>query len=286
MGKRGVNPKISTCGVSGRTDIDGKKLSKAALLKLEHLQSLAAWASGDAVVLSLGAFFGSRFAACGQAVGIPPDDSLFTCERCEAILHPGDNCTVRIEKNKACGPHKNKGSKVPTQNNVVYKCHFCSQQTVKRGTLKGHLKRICPPKDKPAPKLKSPIAVLAENTDTESGARDHASNPTTFKSLVTESCCRNRGDASSAVVGATLENVCSPAPVTPLVGTYRSLLDTKKRIGYKSGSKKEPEFNSVKTDATGTNDTSKKRRRKTSTSLKDLVKSSQSNNSSKFSDIP
>ncbi|KAL9686085.1 hypothetical protein QQ045_023540 [Rhodiola kirilowii] len=86
-------------------------------------------------------------------------------------------------------------------------------------------------------------------------------------------------------VGATLEHVCSPAPVTPLVGTYRSLLDTKKRMRYKSGSKKEPEFNSVKTDATGTNDTSKKRRRKTSTSLKDLVKSSQSNNSSKFSDI-
>lgn len=62
--------------------------------------------------------------------------------RCGTILHPGDNCTVRIEKNKSKKCRKHKGSKVPTQNKVAYLCHFCSHQTFKRGTLKGHMKRI------------------------------------------------------------------------------------------------------------------------------------------------
>uniref|UniRef100_A0A7N1A912 Uncharacterized protein n=1 Tax=Kalanchoe fedtschenkoi TaxID=63787 RepID=A0A7N1A912_KALFE len=295
MGKQGGKQKTGTGGASSggvlREGNNGKKQSKAGFLKLQHLQNLAVWASGDAAVPSLGAFFGNRFAACAEVMGVPPDQSLFTCERCETILHPGDNCTVRIEKNKARKRHKHKGSKAPTQNNVVYKCHFCSHPTIKRGTLKGHMKQICPPKDKPTPKPRVQAAMRPKNTDTESCTTNSASTSTAIGNFAPEPCTRDSDNTFSAVEVATRENVDStcisdtPHPVTPLVTTRRSLLDTKKRTRSKSGSKKEAEFNAARTDEPSTVSASKKRRKKTSTSLKDLVKSSESAKSRNLSDL-
>ncbi|KAL9681930.1 hypothetical protein QQ045_013722 [Rhodiola kirilowii] len=292
MGKREGKQKIANSGIiSGGGVNNGKKQSKSALLKLDHLQNLAVWASGDAAVPSLGAFFGNRFAACGEAMGVQPDQSLFICERCETILHPGDNCTVRIEKIKARKRQKHKGSKAPTQNNVVYRCHFCSHQTVKRGTLRAHMKQICPQKNKPAPKSRVSNAAHVKNTDTEL-CTESVSTPATIEHLVMEPLAEVSDNASSAVEMDTIENIDgtsildTPAPVTPLLGTSRSLLDRKKRTRNKpAGSKKDPECCSANTDETSTTSASKKRRRKTWTSLKDLAKSTQNGNSRNLSDL-
>ncbi|PNY12120.1 3-ketoacyl-CoA synthase, partial [Trifolium pratense] len=85
------------------------------------------------------------FVLAGFVFGV----DLFCCQ-CETILHPGFNSTVRIEKNRSKAKHRNKKYGSIAQNNVVYKCHFCSHQNLKRGTPKGHLKKICPIKDKPS----------------------------------------------------------------------------------------------------------------------------------------
>ncbi|KAL6549988.1 hypothetical protein OROMI_020476 [Orobanche minor] len=75
---------------------------------------------------------------------------------CESILKPGSNCTVRIEKNKSrTRHHRRKKSHLTTQNNVVYRCHFCSHQNLMRGTPKGYLREICPAKAKPPLKLET-----------------------------------------------------------------------------------------------------------------------------------
>ncbi|CAM8933794.1 unnamed protein product [Rhodiola kirilowii] len=291
MGKREGKQKIANSGIiSGGGVNNGKKQSKSALLKLDHLQNLAVWASGDAAVPSLGAFFGNRFAACGEAMGVQPDQSLFICERCETILHPGDNCTVRIEKIKARKRQKHKGSKVPTQNNVVYRCHFCSHQTVKRGTLRAHMKQICLPKNKPAPKSRVSNAAPVKNTDTVL-CTDSVRTPAPTEHLVMEPYSKLSDSASSAVEMGTIENIDStciletPVPVTPLLETSRSLLDRKKRTRSKPGSKKDLECCSAKTDETSTSNASKKRRRKTWTSLKDLAKSTQNGNSRNLYDL-
>nr|GLL44910.1 uncharacterized protein LOC109166698 [Ipomoea trifida]GMD76391.1 uncharacterized protein LOC109166698 [Ipomoea batatas]GMD81080.1 uncharacterized protein LOC109166698 [Ipomoea batatas] len=39
------------------------------MLKLEHIKNLAVWASGEASIPSLGAFFGNRLAASSEALG-------------------------------------------------------------------------------------------------------------------------------------------------------------------------------------------------------------------------
>ena len=61
--------------------------------------------------------------------------------RCETLLQPGDNCTVRIEKNIKRTRHRKK-SRVPIQNNVIYTCHFCLHRNVMMGTAKGHVKEL------------------------------------------------------------------------------------------------------------------------------------------------
>jgi len=68
--------------------------------------------------------------------------------RCETVLQPGFNSTVRIEKNKSKVRNKHKKSGNITQNNLVHKCHFCLHKNLKRGTPKGHIKGIYPSKDK------------------------------------------------------------------------------------------------------------------------------------------
>ncbi|KAH0974829.1 hypothetical protein GBA52_016728 [Prunus armeniaca] len=166
MGRRGAAKRTGNTAygsnntISLREELTGKKQTKGpavnakTALKLEHLQRLAVWAGGEASVPSLGAFFAHTLASAQEALGVPPDPSLFTCQRCETILQPGLNCTVRIEKNRS---KKRRKSKKPTsfsQNNVVYTCHFCSHRNLKRGTPHGHMKVICPAKTKMTLKLK------------------------------------------------------------------------------------------------------------------------------------
>ncbi|KAL6280390.1 hypothetical protein ACE6H2_017271 [Prunus campanulata] len=166
MGRRGGAKRTGNTAygsnntISLREELTGKKQTKGpavnakSALKLEHLQRLAVWAGGEASVPSLGAFFAHTLASAQEALGVPPDPSLFTCQRCETILQPGLNCTVRIEKNRS---KKRRKSKKPTsfsQNNVVYTCHFCSHRNLKRGTPHGHMKVICPTKTKTTSKLK------------------------------------------------------------------------------------------------------------------------------------
>ena len=74
--------------ISLREKITGKKQTKGgnsinskSMLKLEHLQKLATWASGEVAIPSLGALFGQRLAAVTEATGAPPNHSLFCCER-------------------------------------------------------------------------------------------------------------------------------------------------------------------------------------------------------------
>ncbi|MCI12457.1 hypothetical protein A2U01_0033562, partial [Trifolium medium] len=69
---------------------------------------------------------------------------------CETVLHPGFNSTVRIENNRSKVRHRQKKFGSIAQNNVVYKCHFCSHYNLKGGTPKGHLRKIYLTKDKPS----------------------------------------------------------------------------------------------------------------------------------------
>ncbi|CAI9291179.1 unnamed protein product [Lactuca saligna] len=115
MGKKGSTaisgPQMS---VTIREASTGKKHTNAkSSLKLQHIKNLAMWATHDASIPSLGAFFGHHFAASSEALATPVDPSLFTCQRCETILHPGYNCTIRIEKNKQKAQHKVKKDSDP-----------------------------------------------------------------------------------------------------------------------------------------------------------------------------
>ncbi|KAH0694930.1 hypothetical protein KY285_022027 [Solanum tuberosum] len=119
-----------------------------SMLKLEHIKDIATWASGEGSIPSLGAFFGQRLAVSTESLGVPPDPSLFTCQRCESILQAGYNCTAQIEKNKRKARKKRKTSGIPPKNSVVYECHFCSHRNLKRGTPRGYMKSLYPSKPK------------------------------------------------------------------------------------------------------------------------------------------
>ncbi|VVA40679.1 PREDICTED: RNase P [Prunus dulcis] len=179
MGRRGGAKRTGNTAygsnntISLREELTGKKQTKGpavnakSALKLEHLQRLAVWAGGEASVPSLGAFFAHTLASAQEALGVPPDPSLFTCQRCETILQPGLNCTVRIEKNRS---KKRRKSKKPTsfsQNNVVYTCHFCSHRNLKRGTPHGHMKVICPTKTKTTSKLKHAKSISQKSVSSK-----------------------------------------------------------------------------------------------------------------------
>ncbi|BAU00552.1 hypothetical protein VIGAN_10215700 [Vigna angularis var. angularis] len=148
MGKKGGAKKsesVSHAPISLREEVTGKLQTKAASetkskLRFEHLKNLAVWATtNDPPIHSLGAFYGHQFATFGESIGVPPDNSLIICQRCKTVLQPGFNSTVRIEKSKLKVRRKQKKSGNITQNNVVYRCHHCLHQNLKRGTHKRNL---------------------------------------------------------------------------------------------------------------------------------------------------
>ncbi|PON84587.1 LOW QUALITY PROTEIN: hypothetical protein TorRG33x02_196540 [Trema orientale] len=98
MGKRGGSRKVANSAIGSsntislREETTGKKQQKRGggggsssnakhLLKVEHLEKLAIWASGEASIPSLAAFFGQRLASVGESLGVSPNPSLFSCRR-------------------------------------------------------------------------------------------------------------------------------------------------------------------------------------------------------------
>ncbi|KAG8038608.1 hypothetical protein GUJ93_ZPchr0254g2866 [Zizania palustris] len=97
--------------VSIREENSGKTRADAAsLLRLQHLQRLAAWACGEAGVAPVSALLGRRLAGEAEAAGIPLGASTFVCQRCETVLQPGFNCTIRLSV------ERNENEEMPTPN--------------------------------------------------------------------------------------------------------------------------------------------------------------------------
>ncbi|PKA52571.1 hypothetical protein AXF42_Ash001552 [Apostasia shenzhenica] len=138
-----TNPKQGICQRARlRVDIASKKDTDViSILKFKHLQRLATWAGGVGGIPPLSALFGWKLAANAEASGIPMDKSSVLCQRCECVLQPGFNCTIRIEKSKNKKKQPNNSCTLP-QNNIIYKCNFCSHINLFRGTAKGHMKDL------------------------------------------------------------------------------------------------------------------------------------------------
>lgn len=286
MGKRGGARKAQTSATNNnvtlREETTGKMQTKRGssnakhMLKVEHLERLAVWAGGEASMPSLGAFFGHKLASVGESLGVPRNTSLFLCHRCETVLQPGFNCTVRIENNKAKPRRRSKKPCTPTRNNVVYACHFCSHRNLRRGTPKGHMKEICPSKIKTTAKSKL--------------AKPNSQKPISSENVSRENVEVNKTDESALppilATSGTIPN--TDAPATPIARTGLTLLEGKKRKRNKSTAKKlpEPEKSSVPTDAENTIGMSRKRRRKSWTSLKELAESSEKGKTRNLTDLP
>ncbi|KAL3812420.1 hypothetical protein ACJIZ3_013688 [Penstemon smallii] len=244
-------------------ELNGKKkpnLSAKTMCKVDHLQNLALWAVEEASIPSLGSFFGQRLAATTEALGVRTDPSLFLCQRCESILQPGQNCTVRIEKNKPKQRHKRKKSNISAQNSLVYSCHYCSHRNLMRGTPKGYVKEICPPKAKSLP-VKLNLAA---------------------KSVV------EKHTIAEVSTIALKHNPETSLPETPLPKNGLTLLDSKRRKRNRSIAKKVPDPESTSTAVDAEKNTigaSSKRRRKSWTSLKEIAQSSVKDTSKNFANL-
>lgn len=188
------------------------------------------------------------------------DSLLFN--RCESILQPGHNCAVRIEKNKPKMRRKRKKSNPTLQNNVVYRCHFCSHRNLMRGTPKGYVKEIGPPKAKPPSKFQ-PTKLAVEK---------HAGSAKPTTGILTAS----QADAIDLPT-ADGQNVEASNPASPLRTTGVSLLDSKRRKRNRSSAKKVVEHETISTEAIAEKSiqSSNKRRKKSWTSLKEIAQSSE-----------
>ncbi|KAI4338287.1 hypothetical protein L6164_016629 [Bauhinia variegata] len=267
-GAKGISNSTSGFHISLREEATGKVQRKAgtnvkSILKLEHLKKLALWASDEASIPNLAAFYGHYLATVGEAIGEPPDPSLVTCQRCETILHPGLNCTVRIEKNRAKAKHRRKKAvNVAQKNHVVYKCHFCSHQNLKRGTLKGYMKGICPSEEKSS---KPRQALTQESAGSEKDIRNVV-NETDELALQT----------------VTSDNPIDDGPATPSVTSVTALSEgqkSQKRKRNRSASKKGNEPANIPAQVAGANATSASgKRRKSWTSLKEIAQGSEHGN--------
>ncbi|KAK6926269.1 Ribonuclease P subunit, Rpr2/Snm1/Rpp21 [Dillenia turbinata] len=238
------------------------------MLKMDHLQKLAVWASGEASLPSLGALFGHRLAALGESLGVPTVASLFSCQRCESILQPGYNCIICIEANKAKARRHNKASNKSAQNNVVYTCGYCSHRNMKRGTPRGYIKEICPPKAKSSSDIKCLNAT--------------SKKPSTSKGEVNE-----MEEMASPTLPRDAPAPVTNSPTTSSVSRPTSLLDRNKRRRKRSGPKKsdEHENDSATGDAEQVLPSSKKRRRKSWTSLKEIAEQGEHDNCSSITNF-
>lgn len=276
MGKRGGSRTSSSSSgfhtsLSLREEASGKKHSHnpKSLLKHQHFQTLAQWAAAPAQVVPnnkpsvgcLGAFFGRRLAEFGETLGLPPDPSLFPCQRCEMILQPGFNCTIRIEKNRAKNRRRSK-TKTPTQNNVVYTCCFCLHRNLKRGTPRGYMRDLTP-------------------------SRACSSKPKPLKSVEKSNVGNVETDKANEATSPAIINVCSSlkdSPTSAVAESGAKLLDSKRRKRKKPGLKgltDEALVSSAPADiekASG----ALKRRKKSWTTLKDIADSEKLDRNQRF----
>ncbi|VAH98848.1 unnamed protein product [Triticum turgidum subsp. durum] len=169
MGKKPGNAGRSSASrpmnqaMSLREETSGKAQADVpSLLRVQHLQRLAAWASGNVGVGSIGALLGHRLATNAEASGIPVEASTFLCQRCESILQPGFNCTIRIKNNKKKAKRRKKSN--PGQNSVVYACHFCGDQNLIRGSGKGIVKGLLASR-KPASNMNVPTITTKKGIE-------------------------------------------------------------------------------------------------------------------------
>ncbi|KAJ3695659.1 hypothetical protein LUZ60_001036 [Juncus effusus] len=130
------NKPKSTQNTTLREEKVGKKHADvASILRIKHLTRVATWASGEGRVKPFGSMLGQRLCAAAEASGLPLDSSsVILCQKCETVLQPGFNCTIRVKKNKNIN--------IKCQNNVVYTCHFCYHDNLKWGTAKGTVKNL------------------------------------------------------------------------------------------------------------------------------------------------
>ncbi|XP_016461918.1 uncharacterized protein LOC107785192 isoform X2 [Nicotiana tabacum] len=319
MGKKGSRKKgggTTSGSVTLREELSGKEkqnhVNAKSMLKLEHIKNLATWVSGETPIHSLGAFFGQRLAASAESLGVPPDPSLFSCQRCESILQSGYNCSLWIEKNKRKGQNRLKKPGIPPKNYVVYECHFCSHRNLKRGTPSGYMNDLYPVKTttsrvyptKSATRKSEQLDTVVSSIDkarvapTESAMQKSEQLDTLLANIdetrvdLTESATQKFEQFDTSVDSANRVNNAdvmvsseivgddpTAGPATPLsTVTVTSLLDSKRKKRNRTGSKKkvEPQDGSSATDAEETVPTSSKRKRKSWTSLKEIAESKES----------
>ncbi|KAJ4950916.1 hypothetical protein NE237_027748 [Protea cynaroides] len=273
---------------SGRKQTKGGSNNVKSILKKQHLQNLAVWAAGEASIPSLGALYGHRLANCAEAMGTPLDPSLFLCQRCESILQPGYNCTIRIEKNRAKVRRRRKKLNNPTQNNVVYTCHFCSERNLKKGMPKDHKKEICLSRPKPASELELVSSTPHESTILlEKGIERIQGNDNMEESISLEktSILESKSDGPDVHLAIRGQTPQRNIPVTPLAKTSLALSEGKgkgkkrKKRGSGSNQAGGTECNSATADSERGASTSSKRKRKSWTTLKEMVENSERQNS-------
>ncbi|KAF5202918.1 RNase P Rpr2/Rpp21 subunit domain protein [Thalictrum thalictroides] len=249
------------------------------VLLMEHLQKLALWAGGEASMPSYAAFLGNRLATCGEATGAPFDSSLFPCQKCEAILQPGFNCTVRIETNGAKVRRRRSKLYHPTKNIVIYTCHFCLFRNMKKGTPKHHMKEIFASKVKSDTKVGSSSTKqkLVSSKSATIGSKEISEK--VVEVLHSEQIASSKLNPSSSVM---LPEPAKEAPVGNSPITPKSLLEGKKKKRKKSGSVAkehiENENRNLTPNAEKVVGESSRKRRKGWSSLKEIAESGGSNN--------
>ncbi|KZV31540.1 hypothetical protein F511_07391 [Dorcoceras hygrometricum] len=286
MGRRGAGKKEKNV-VSGprasmtlREEATGRRqrnVSARTMCRIEHLRNLALWAATEACIPSLGAFFGQRLAASAEAVGVRPDSSLFFCERCESILHPGQNCTVRVKKNKSNKQRGHKKSDIARQKNVIYYCHFCCHRNLMRRTPKGYIQEISPSKTKRTSSFNAANHVVERST-----------SPTQDTPLVSPTAVEASKKMDAVAFPITETRRLEPSsPSTPLLTAGLSLLDAKMRKRKRRSAKQvtEPEGSSTAAAADKSICTSSKRRRKSWTSLKEIAQNAENDTIKKFTNL-
>ncbi|KAK9668136.1 hypothetical protein RND81_13G036800 [Saponaria officinalis] len=177
--------------------------------------------------------------------------------RCETILQPGVNCTIRIEKNQVKRGKRSK-LKTPTQNNVVYNCHFCSHRNLKRGTPKGYVKQIAPP-----------MTVCSKNAVTSAAQKD--------------STVKTCSDATPSIAVSDAVDSLTGSPAS----SRATLLDSKKRKRRKPGPKGLSDGVLVSSAPTHTEkvDGTSKKRRKAWTTVKEIAENEEREKNKRFTNF-
>ncbi|PKA60889.1 hypothetical protein AXF42_Ash006524 [Apostasia shenzhenica] len=274
--KNSTNPKQGICQRARlRVDIASKKdTDVSSVLKIKHLQRLATWAGGVGGISPLGALFGWKLAANAEASGIPIDKSSVLCQRCECILQPGFNCTIRIENNKNAKKQPNKSCTLP-QNNIIYACSFCLHINLFRGTAKGHIKdSISSTRDM------KPDNVVTSKLDRSLGEPiDGLANDPATEKLETD---------ENVVLATTLKTETRPTaravarhlsdPSTPITSLQKPVIFSnkdEKMSGLKQG-KLKLGGNGNSSEVIESGKESARKKRKTWSSLKDKVEEAES----------